>query len=54
MFRVAASAAVAEARGCDLATVAAAPGGASQRNIERAGFAVVYTRVSLERATPRS
>jgi GNAT superfamily N-acetyltransferase len=30
--------------GCDLAMVAASPGSGSQRNIERHGFRVVYTR----------
>ena len=30
--------------GCDLAMVAASPGSVSQRNIERQGFRVVYTR----------
>jgi hypothetical protein len=35
------------ALGCDLATASALPGGASQRNYERSGFEVVYTRVSL-------
>lgn len=35
--------------GCDLAVIEAAPGSASARNQERAGFRVAYTRVSLER-----
>ena len=36
-----------EARGCDLATASTLPGSASQRNYERAGFALVYTKVTL-------
>jgi GNAT superfamily N-acetyltransferase len=32
-------------RGCDLAMIAAEPGGESQRNAERRGFRVAYTRV---------
>jgi GNAT superfamily N-acetyltransferase len=35
------------AQGCDLATASAMPGGASQRNYERLGFEVVYTRTSF-------
>ena len=35
------------ARGCDMATASTLPGGVSQRNYERAGFEVVYTRVTL-------
>ena len=35
------------AQGCDLATASTLPGSASQRNYERAGFVVVYTRVTL-------
>lgn len=35
--------------GCDLAVIEAAPGSASARNQERAGFRVAYTRVSVER-----
>jgi len=31
-------------RGCDLAMIVAAPGSASQRNAERAGFRIAYTR----------
>lgn len=37
------------ARGCDLATASAAPGTISQRNFERHGFQVVYTKVALMR-----
>ena len=33
------------AQGCDLAMIVTAPGSASQRNAERAGFRVAYTRV---------
>ena len=36
--------------GCDLAMVCAAPGGASQRNAERAGFRIAYTRIKWGRA----
>jgi hypothetical protein len=32
---------------CDLATASTLPGSASQRNYERAGFQVVYTKVTL-------
>jgi GNAT superfamily N-acetyltransferase len=32
-------------QGCDLAMIVTAPGSASQRNAERAGFRVAYTRV---------
>jgi GNAT superfamily N-acetyltransferase len=35
------------AQGCDVAAAATAPAGASQRNFERLGFQVVYTRVTL-------
>jgi GNAT superfamily N-acetyltransferase len=35
------------ARGCDLATASTLPGSTSQRNYERLGFEVVYTRVTL-------
>ncbi len=34
-------------RSCDLATASTLPGSISQRNYERAGFQVVYTRVTL-------
>ena len=36
------------AQGCDMATASTLPGGGSQRNYERMGFEVVYTRVTLE------
>ena len=35
------------AGGCDLAAASTAPGSASQRNYERMGFQVVYTKVTL-------
>jgi GNAT superfamily N-acetyltransferase len=35
------------ARGCDLATASTLPGSGSQRNYERCGFEVVYTKVTL-------
>jgi hypothetical protein len=35
------------ARGCDLAMASTAPGSASQRNYERLGFEVVYTKILL-------
>lgn len=35
--------------GCDLAVTEATPGGASQRNMERLGFRVVYTHVEFVR-----
>ena len=34
-------------RGCDLAAAATLPGSESQRNYERTGFHVVYTRITL-------
>ena len=36
-------------RGCDLATMGAAPGSASQRNAERQGFRIAYTRIKWGR-----
>ncbi len=41
------------AAGCDLAIIEAAPGSASMRNQERAGFRVAYNRVTLERPSRR-
>jgi hypothetical protein len=35
------------ARGCDTATASTLPGSASQRNYERMGFEVVYTKVTM-------
>lgn len=43
--------AVAAEAGCELAVSEAAPGGASQRNMQRHGFSVAYTRVDF--AVPR-
>ena len=40
---------LAAARGCDLATVMTLPGSPSQRNVERAGFRVAYTKAGLVR-----
>jgi GNAT superfamily N-acetyltransferase len=37
--------AYAAARGCDLAMMCALPGSASQRNAERQGFRIAYTRI---------
>jgi len=39
----------AAAAGCDLAMLCAAPGGPSQRNAERAGFRIAYTRMKWGR-----
>jgi GNAT superfamily N-acetyltransferase len=39
----------AQLQGCDLVASIAQPGSASQRNIERAGFCVAYTRTKLSR-----
>ena len=38
---------LAEAAGCELAVTEARPGGTSQRNMERLGYRVVYTRVEM-------
>ena len=38
---------VASASGCDLAWIEASPGGVSERNQQRAGFRIAYTRVTL-------
>ena len=35
--------------GCDLATASTAPGSVSQRNYERAGFRVLYTKLNMQR-----
>jgi GNAT superfamily N-acetyltransferase len=43
----------AAARGCDLALMGAAPGGGSQRNAERHGFRIAYTRIKW-RLSPKS
>ena len=39
----------AEAQGCDLAVRGALPGSASQRNAERQGFRIAYTRIKWHR-----
>jgi hypothetical protein len=39
----------AEDAGCELAMMAAEPGSASQRNAERAGFRIAYTRIKWRR-----
>ncbi len=39
----------AAAQGCDLAMMAALPGSASQRNAERQGFRIAYTRIKWTR-----
>lgn len=39
---------LAAARGCDLAMMCAAPGGESQRNAERNGFRIAYTRTKWQ------
>jgi GNAT superfamily N-acetyltransferase len=39
--------AAAAAAGCDVITVHTDPGGASQRNVERAGFRLAYTKVIM-------
>ncbi len=38
------------AQGCDLAAVSTQPGSTSQRNVERQGFRVAYTRCKFEQA----
>ena len=35
--------------GCDLATASTAPGSVSQRNYERAGFRVAYTKLNMQK-----
>jgi hypothetical protein len=37
-------------QGCDLAMMCAEPGGASQRNAEREGFRIAYTRTKWQLA----
>lgn len=39
-------------RGCDLAMMGAAPGSASQRNAERQGFKIAYTRIKWQKPYP--
>ncbi|MDQ3256840.1 MAG: GNAT family N-acetyltransferase, partial [Acidobacteriota bacterium] len=38
------------AHGCDIATVGTTPGSSSERNVQRHGFRVAYTRVKLSKA----
>ena len=38
---------MAKAASCEFAVTEAQPGGTSQRNMERLGFRVVYTRVEM-------
>lgn len=40
-------------RGCSPALMGAAPGSASQRNAERHGFRIAYTRLKWRREAPR-
>ncbi len=42
----------AAAQGCDLAMMCAAPGSASQRNAERQGFRIAYTRIKWQLPQP--
>jgi len=39
-------------KGCDIAMMCALPGGASQRNAERQGFRVAYTRIKWSLISP--
>ena len=41
-------------QGCDLAMMGAAPGSASQRNAERHGFRIAYTRIKWRLAREHS
>jgi GNAT superfamily N-acetyltransferase len=41
-------------KGCDLAMMCASPGSASQRNAERQGFRIAYTRVKWGLVRPSS
>lgn len=41
-------------RGCDVAMMVAQPGGGSQRNAERNGFRIAYTRLKWRRPIPGS
>lgn len=45
--------ALAAESGCELAMVASSPGSGSQRNVERLGFRVVYTRTKFLREWPQ-
>jgi hypothetical protein len=42
---------VAASQGCTIAMMCAAPGSASQRNAERSGFRIAYTRIKWHRPT---
>lgn len=44
----------AEERGCDLVMMGALPGSASQRNAERQGLRVAYTRIKWQLMVPRA
>ena len=39
-------------KGCDIAMMCAAPGSASQRNAERQGFRIAYTRIKWSLLRP--
>ena len=43
---------VAQRAGCDLAVTLTMPGTTSQRNVERAGFRVAYTKVVVSKRHP--
>ena len=43
------SEAAAAAQGCDIALMGALPGSGSQRNAERHGFRIAYTRIKWKR-----
>ena len=47
---IAARLAAALAAGCDLAVVHTEPGSPSQRNVERLGFRLAYTKVTMRGA----
>ncbi len=51
---IAARLAAAAAEGCTLVTLATMPGSGTQRNAERAGFGVAYTRISVVAAPRRA
>lgn len=51
---LAARLAAARAQGCTLAVIVATPGSASQRNAERRGFRVAYTRTKWQLDLPRA
>ena len=38
--------------GCEFAVVSTMPGGGSQRNMERRGFQVAYTKIVMVRSWP--